>query len=109
MFSWDFFLLHPLCWQLLEELRGNKGEKNKHKVFTFVVRIAVENSDNVPLSHTNLHAGLLGGSRRDLGMVVGLRGLHRESHYRGCDGGRWGVVVRDLGSHNRKTHPKQIG
>lgn len=62
VFSGDFFLLHPLCWQLLKKL----------------------------------HAGLLGGSRRNLGVVVGLRGLHRESHHRGGDGGGWSVVVRDL-------------
>lgn len=60
--SRDFFLLHPLGWQLLEKL----------------------------------NAGLLGGSGGDLGMVEWLRSLHRESHHRGGDGGRWSVVIRDL-------------
>lgn len=60
--SWDFFLLHSLCWQLLEEL----------------------------------YAGLLRGSRGYLGVIVGLRGLHWESHHRGCNGGWWSVVIRDL-------------
>lgn len=58
----DFFLLHSLCWQLLEEL----------------------------------YAGLLRGSRWDLGVVVGLRGLHWETHHRSSDGGWWSVVIRDL-------------
>ena len=62
----------------------------------FVVCGAVGNSDNRPLPQTNLHAGLLGGSRGYLGMVVGLRGLHGESHHRGSDGGWWSVVIRDL-------------
>lgn len=38
-------------------------------------------------------------------MVVGLRGLHRESHHRGCDGGWWSVVIGDLCTHNSETHP----
>lgn len=67
--------------------------------------VAVENSDNSHLMEANLHTRLLGGSRGNLGMVMGLRGLHGESHHRGCDGGRWSVVVRDLRTQNSKTHP----
>lgn len=94
MFSWDFFLLHPLSWQLLEELR--KTRTQIQAVDMFAVCVAVEISDNDPSSHTNLHVGLLGGSRGDLGMVVRLRGLHGESHHRGSDGGWWSVVIRNL-------------
>lgn len=96
VFSWDFFLLHPLCRQLLEKLSKTRTQGAD----TFAVCVTVESLDNSPLSHTNLNAGLLRGSGRDLGMIVMLRGLHWESHHRSCDGGWWSVIIRDLHTHN---------
>lgn len=55
-----------------------------------------------PLLLADLHAGLLGGSRRDLGVIVGLRGLHWESHHRSCDRRWWSVVIRDLRHQSEK-------
>lgn len=81
------------CWR-----SWGKTRAQIKKVLTrYEAYVTVENR---LLSHTNLHAGLLGGSRRDLGMVVGLRGLHGESHHRGSDGSWWSVVIRDLRTHN---------
>lgn len=71
----------------------------------FVVCVAVENLHNSASLHTNLHAGLLGSSRGNLGMVVGLRGLHRESHHRSCDRGWRSVIIGDLYTNNSETHP----
>jgi len=98
--SRDFFLLHPLGWQLLEKLRKNKDVDTRCEYSVCSVR-----NQRTAMSHTNLNAGLLGGSGGDLGMVEWLRSLHRESHHRGGDGGRWSVVIRDLRAHNSKMHP----
>lgn len=61
-----------------------------------------------------LHAGLLGGSGGDLGVVAGLRGLHWESHHWSRDGGWWCVVFRDLllpgsASYCRRVIPAFMG
>lgn len=99
--SWDFFLLHSLCWQLLEELSNTSTQRQHEAALT--ARITVENSAGSSLLETNLHAGLLRGSGWDLRVVMGLRGLHWETHDRRRDGRRWSVVIRDLLTHQRTT------
>lgn len=92
MFSGDFFLLHSLGWQLLQELRERSGSRP----------LVQKQQKNQKDSDADLHAGLLGGSRRDLGVVVGLRGLRWEPHHRGRDGGWRSVVIRDLSTRERQ-------
>lgn len=71
----------------------------------FSLHVTGENLNNSPLSPANLNAGLLRSSRRDLGMILMLRGIHWESHHRGCDR-RWrSVVVRDLHTHVSNNQP----
>lgn len=99
MFGRDFLLLHPLCRQLLEELRENGGE-TKQAMFPHMRHACflLGEMEGSHVLHTDLHAGFLRGSGWNLSVFVGLRGLHRESHHRSRDRCRGSVVVRDLNS-----------
>ena len=86
------------CWSCWAK-RGHQ-----YKVLeVFAMCVAAENSNSSLVSHTYLHAGLLGGSGGDLGVVVRLRGLHWVSHHRGCDRCWWSVVIRDLWTEKSNT------
>lgn len=107
MFGWDLLLLHPFCRQLLEELR-EAGEESRQAVFSHMRHACFLLGELMSgrLLHTDLHAGFLRGSRGDLSVFVGLRGLHGESHHRSRDRRRGSVVVRDLNSQ-RSISQKQ--
>lgn len=96
---WDFFLLHSLCWQLLEELSNKHAQvkKKKKKLMPFLMSASLLRIRVTAASlETNLYVWLLRGSRWDLGVVVWLWGLHWETHHRSSDGGWWSVVIREL-------------
>lgn len=59
MFSWDFFLLHPLCWQLLEKL--SKTRTQIQGADTFAGGVTVENLDNSNLVTHKPERWALGG------------------------------------------------
>lgn len=85
------------CW------RSWRNRENTEMTFVHLAQwFAVVTWHKRPMLYADLHAGLLGGSRWDLGMILGLRGLRWESHHRCCDRCWWSVVIRDLSTHQLK-------